>query len=168
MSFQVRKGITNECNESFRSSNTIEDLGELASFISIYKKTINSTDIDVLKGRYSENVLFSCKDNDIYIKIEKMYPIVYKMTERYKSNGYKESIIKNVEYIQLDEYYCLVKIYIDMLFINDKRPQYIRDIKATYIIKNENGNYKVIVQIDHQDLPSILRKEGLLKEEKIS
>ena len=168
MSFQIRKGITNECNESFRSSNIVEDLGELASFISNYKNSINSTDIDVLKERYSKNVLFSSKDNDIYIQIEKMCPLVYKMTERYKSNGYKESIIKNVEYIRLDEYYYLVKIYIDMLFANQNESKYIKDIKATYIIKNENGNCKVIAQIDHQDLPSILRKEGLLEEEKIS
>ena len=163
MDFPIIQGITNERGEfySWKKNTKNEHHSEVFQFIELYANTVNSTDIHDLKLRCADHMLFSGKDRPIYIPLERLHPYVQKMTEEYKLNGYKETHIKKIEHMGIDNKYHLLKIYIDMIFRRNGQDIIIENLKATYIIMNENGNWKAIVQIDHQELPEILKEKGI-------
>jgi hypothetical protein len=163
MSFQIVLGYTNEdgvrfCNDEVQKK---PNHNEIIDFIEKYATTINSASLTDFKNRYSRSVLFASKDTNQSVPIEKMSVIVQKMTQNFKNIGYLESNITKAEYFELDISHYLLKIYIKMNFLRNNIQQSIENIKATYIVAKEEGKWKMIMQIDHQDLSYQLKQIGI-------
>jgi hypothetical protein len=77
-----------------------------------------------------------------------MLPYVELLKNEYRKMGYIKSEVERIEYVSIDDCYCLMKAYLKMEFELTE----IKNIRATFLLKLENNKWKNIVQIDHEDL----------------
>jgi hypothetical protein len=162
MGFHIEEGFTSEGGARYGLLGEEAKIDEsILRFVRDYAERIDSRDPEDLRRRCADTLLFGYGGKESVVELNRMIPVVAFMAEGYRALGYKGSEITRAEYLPLDKDYCLVKIYLDMRFVSSGREQTVSDVKASYVLKRAEGTWKIIVQLDHQDLSEILKERGI-------
>lgn len=166
MEIIVTRGMTNEFGETLclSTSEKSGNVKSLIDFCQLFAATLNSESDDAIDHRYNENFLFVDKHTSSWIEINKLKLYTQKLKQKYKDNGFRESRVKRFEYLFLDSDFALVKVFLTLVFIIRNTEKEIDNINATYIVKRVDENWKILVQIDHQNLYNTLKAMGVIKD----
>jgi hypothetical protein len=94
--------------------------------------------------------------NDDFIKA------LPKRSEFLKTVGLISSKLMTYAETTLDDTYVLVKIAWNQLYEKAEKPQIEDETLATYLVRENANTYKIVLQIDHQDLFERVKELGLL------
>jgi len=156
MSFKTIEEL--DLSENYSIADTEES--EVASVKNLFKKLekdADPADTSIVDSSYADSFLFCDPDNANAVKKEDFLRYLPSMAEMYKKTGFQKKRIKSLEAVKLDENYMLIRLVWKMEFGKDENVKTIDNIKATYILKKEtDGNFQIVVQLDHQKLTDII------------
>ena len=122
------------------------------SFFQRFEEDTDPNDLSIPEESYFTGFLFCNPEKVDLINREDFLRFLPAMTVKYEESGFKEKRVKGIKVLRLDEKYLLANVSWIMKFGKDEQEQEFDDIKATYILKNEEDDYKIILQLDHQKL----------------
>ncbi len=155
MSFKSKNelGLSDVCCKNFLNDLETENVW---SFFQRFEKDSDPTDLTVAEESYFDNFLFCDPSSANSIKKEDFLKFLPIMTTKYKELGYKDKKLKGLDVIKLNDYYLLVNVTWNMIFVKNDLLNEYDDIKATYILKKEKNGHKIIFHLDHQKLSEIV------------
>ena len=120
-------------------------------FFKRFEKDSNPDDLTLAEESYFRTFLFCDPGNADSVKKADFLKFLPIMAAKYKELGFKEKAVKKIRVIKLNENYLLADVIWKMKFEKNGKVLDIDDIRATYILKNEEDGYKIIFQLDHQN-----------------
>jgi hypothetical protein len=153
MSFQEKK----ELGLSEFSDLDPADIQAVCNLFKKIEKDSDPTNTAVVDESYYSAFLFCDPENTNVIKKEDFLKFIPIMSKKYTEMGFKFKKVKNLKVYALDSNYFLVQIYWEMLFNKDGKEIKYDNIKATYILRKEADDFRIILQLDHQILIDIVK-----------
>lgn len=134
----------------------------LRSFFESYEKAINGTDIHSIASFYADEFMFAKTQGTQAVKNDDFIKALPKRSEFLKAVGLISSKLMTYAETTLDDTYVLVKIAWNQLYEKGEKPQIEDETLATYLVRENANTYKIVLQIDHQDLFERVKELGLL------
>lgn len=134
----------------------------LRSFFESYEKAINGTDIHSIASFYADEFMFAKTQETQVVKNDDFIKTLPKRSEFLKAVGLISSKLMTYAETTLDDTYILVKIAWNQLYEKAEKPQIEDETLATYLVRENANTYKIVLQIDHQDLFERVKELGLL------
>lgn len=121
-------------------------------FFDKFEHARNSSNVELIAGCYSDSFMF-CGNNGVQV-VEKddFMSLLPKRQAAFKSAGLLSSKINSLKELSLDENYYLVTVYWKMDIEKDRRGTEEIEASATFILAEQNSSFKIVLQLDHQDL----------------
>ncbi|MGD0548072.1 MAG: hypothetical protein ABR991_09660 [Terracidiphilus sp.] len=124
-----------------------------------YEEANSSTDVFGIGGLYADTFMFGGPNGVQAVKKEDFLKVIPKMKARFSSMGLSETRLQNVDVNSLDSKYLLAKVGWRMKLQNSSGISHLETF-ATYLLERGNGDaLSIILQIDHQDLASVIREQ---------
>lgn len=131
------------------------------SFFETFKTAINSGDNDALVSLYSDTFMFGGMQGIQAVKAEDFKMVLPKRQAFFKSVGLSLTEVLALDEVVINESYFLAKVTWRMTY-ESKEQKKIQDVTyATYVLYNDGRGYKIVMQIDHQDLAERVKSLGL-------
>ena len=152
MSFEVKEELGQ--SQSFDIDNV--EVEKLSNLFQKLEKDSDPTDTSIVDASYYSTFLFCDPRSVNPIKKEDFLKFIPMMSREYSDMGFKSKKVKKLNINKLDSLYFQVQVDWEMLFERNGKTKKIDDIKATYILKKEDDWFKIIMQLDHQNLSDIV------------
>jgi len=129
--------------------------GRIHTFFHAYEKAIQPDSGADLGEYYHQSFLFAGTEGAQPVKIDDFIRVVPKMSADAKARGVSSTTLESVEVSPLDGRYTLAKVTWDITFREEGEPDLHIDAKATYVLMTVEDGYRIVAQIDHQDLSQV-------------
>jgi hypothetical protein len=129
--------------------------GRLSAFFEAYEKAIQPDSNADLCGFYHQSFLFAGPKGAQPVKLEDFARFVPKMSADARARGLASTTLKSHEIVPLDNLYSLARVIWDITFRQGGKPDHHIDTRATYILMRVESSFRIVAQIDHQDLSRI-------------
>jgi ketosteroid isomerase-like protein len=127
-------------------------------FFAQYERAISSSEISEVSGLYADTFTFGGPNGVQVVKKEDFLKAIPKMKAHYSSMGLSGTQFQTVEANHLDPKYLLAKVVWRMKFQSSSSNNHV-DTSATYVLVRSADALSIILQIDHQDLASIIKEQ---------
>jgi len=152
MSFKVTEELG--LSESLAIDNAeIQAVGKLFDELG---RDSDPGDTSIVDASYYSSFLFCDPENVNPIKKEDFLKFMPMMTRQFAEMGFKSKKVKDLYIQKLDKRYFQVRVEWEMLFERDGRTDVFDNIRVTYLLKKEEDSFKIIMQMDHQNLREIV------------
>jgi len=152
MSFKVTKELG--LSESLVINNAeIQAVGKLFDELG---KDSDPTDTSTVDASYHSSFLFCDPENVNSIKKEDFLRIMPMMTRQFTEMGFKSKKVKDLHIHKLDPQYFQVRVEWEMLFERKGKTDIFDNIRVTYLLRKEDELFRIIMQMDHQNLNEIV------------
>ena len=130
---------------------TFTKTGDSLPFFKAFEDALESRDLARLAEIYHTSFLFGGPSGAQTVKLEDFLNVVPKRTAFAKSLGLSTTRLASVEQTALDETYTLAKVVWKMT-VEKKETTHEVETEASYVLLRQGGGYRIVAQIDHQDL----------------
>jgi len=138
----------------------ISDQNPVTTFFQAYQEVLQSGESDALTRIYHESFLFGGTAGAQTVDRAAFLTMVPKRTAFVKSLGLTETLLGSVDSSALDERYTLAKVVWVMKVEKTGKPVQHLEASATYVLLRFEDSFRIVVQIDHQDLLAELNALG--------
>jgi ketosteroid isomerase-like protein len=129
------------------------------AFFMEYEGANASSDVARIGDLYAQTFMFAGPNGVQVVKKEDFLKVVPKMKVHFASLGLSETKIQTVEVSTITSKYLLVNTAWKMTVRNSGGSKQV-DSFATYILEQEAEDiFRIVFQIDHQDLPSVIKDQ---------
>ncbi len=126
--------------------------GGVTTFFKSYEKAIKSSDPALMSQIYGESFLFGGPSGSQSVKLEDFLRIVPQRAGFMKSLGLTATCLKSLESAPMDDHYTMVRVVWEMQVEKvEKEPRKL-SAEASYILQGREDGFRIVAQIDHQDL----------------
>jgi ketosteroid isomerase-like protein len=132
------------------------------AFFEAYGQAIARSDVDFLASAYADSFMFAGPDGAQAVKLEDFLKVIPRRQDFFGSIGLMHTTLRSVETTPLDEHYVSAKVGWTMTFRDPAGTHIVDENAATYILRREADSFRIVLQIDHQDLAQRARELGLL------
>ena len=128
-------------------------------FFLTYEQATSSSDISAISGLYADTFMFGGPNGVHSVKKEDFLKVVPQMKAHFRSMGISETQLQSAEASSLDSKYLLAKVEWRINFQNSSGSKHI-DASASYVLaRGPEDALSIILQIDHQDLASVIQSQ---------
>ncbi len=127
-----------------------------SAFLEAYQKAIQSDSKADFGDFYHHSFLFAGTKGAQPVKLEDFVKLVPKMSADARARGLASTTLKSHEITPLDDLYSLARLKWDITLRQDGKPDRHIDTRATYILMRVESSFRIVAQIDHQDLSQIV------------
>jgi ketosteroid isomerase-like protein len=134
---------------------------DVKSFFDDFERIISGSDGSAISTLYADPFSFGGADGVQTVALGDFLRALPKRQGFFASIGLKSTRLISVETEQLDPFYSIARA--EWLFHYEKEGKAPVDDRgrATYILFKQDGQYKIVMQIDHQDLVQRAKELGL-------
>lgn len=129
-----------------------------------FERANSSSDVSEFSRLYADSFLFGGPNGVQMVQKEGFLKILPKMKAHFSSMGLSETRLQEVEASPLDSKYLLANVIWKITLGDSSRNNHV-EASATYVLMRGNENpLSIILQIDHQDLASVIKEQQNLKD----
>ena len=134
---------------------------EVKQFFEGYERANAEFEPEKMAAFYADTFMFAGPNGIQPVQKEGFIKILPKRKEFFRSVGLAASSIEAIESSQLDSKYVLVKAVWKMRFDRGAGPPLHSPASSTYILLSEGDSFRIVFQLDHQDLMKDVQRLGL-------
>jgi ketosteroid isomerase-like protein len=134
----------------------------IREFFEAYAKATKSLDLAFLGSAYGDTFMFAGPGGVQAVKRDDFLKVIPKRGAFFKAAGLMTTEVRRLEEIRLDETHTMVRSYWSMRFEKGSGHPIIEEIAATYILRREQEAWRIVFQLDHQDLTKRVQELGLV------
>ncbi len=128
---------------------------QVKEFFQQYERANATSDVTAIAKLYGDTFMFCGPHSTQTVKKNDFLRVLPKMKARFSARGLSDSQLEAVEASTLDSKYVLAKVAWKMTLRTAQGNQRI-DALATYVLARNDGAFAIVVQIDHQDLATVV------------
>jgi hypothetical protein len=134
----------------------------MRSFFETFAGAVNKGDNETLTSLYADTFMFGGVQGAQAVKAEDFKLVLPKRQGFFASIGLRLTELVALDETVLSEKYTLAKVTWRMTY-EKKEQEKIQDTTyATYVLCHDGEGYKIILQLDHQDLTERVKSLGLV------
>ena len=130
---------------------------QVSAFLKRYVAANMSADGSAVADLYAEIFLFGGPKGTQTVKKEDLAKAIPGMKAHFAAMGLSETHLESASATVLDSRYVLVKAGWTMSIQNSARAITRVDTFATYLLERKSDTFFIVLQIDHQDLATVIR-----------
>jgi len=134
----------------------------IREFFDAYATATRSLDLAFLESAYGDSFMFAYPGGVHAVKRDDFLKVVPKRGAFFKTAGLVRSEVSAVEEMRLDEKHTLVQTRWSLRFEKDPASPIVEETAATYVLRQHQGAWQIVFQLDHQDLTQRVQELGLL------
>jgi Domain of unknown function (DUF4440) len=134
---------------------------EVAQFFAGYEKANSQFDPEKIGGFYADHFMFAGPNGAQPVQKEGFVKVLPKRKEFFRSVGLASSSVQTIEPSRLDAKYVLAKVEWKMRFEGGASGPLESRAFATYVMAREGDSFRIIFQVDHQDLMKEVERLGI-------
>lgn len=132
---------------------------QVKQFFTQFEKANASSDVSAIGSLYAETFTFAGPGGVQMVKNADFIKVIPKMKMHLKALGLSETRLESVEVKSLGSRYLLATVVWRMKIRNSSESKHV-DASATYMLmRNEGDALSIVLQIDHQDLASVVQSQ---------
>jgi hypothetical protein len=133
----------------------------LKLFFKSYQASINGKDNQAIASFYGDEFMFARPQGVQPVTHDEFVMALPKRSQFLQAVGLKQTKLSSYQATALDGTYYLVKTTWNHIYQQPGKPQIEDSTAATYLVLEQQGQYKIVLQVDHQDLFTRVKKLGL-------
>jgi ketosteroid isomerase-like protein len=134
---------------------------QIKQFFEHYEKVRTSADGSVVAALYADTFMFGGPNGIQAVKKDDLAKAVPKMKAHFAAMGLSETRLHSVSVTVLDSRYILAKTSWALSIWNSAGSTRHVDAFATYIMERRGDTFSIVLQIDHQDLATVIRDNSV-------
>ena len=124
---------------------------DVETFLNTYQQALREFDLERLGTLYSDAFLFAGPAGAMPVTRSDFLRVVPRKRESFTTLGVTSSRVRRFEAARLTEHYVIVKTVWELEFAPE-RAHAALEIAATYVLQRHQDSFRVVLQLDHQDL----------------
>ena len=133
----------------------------LTAFLRNYEKAVSESDATAIAAFYADVFMFGGPQGVQSVKKEDFLRAVPKRKQWFAAIGLVDSKVTLIKETSLDSKYSLVQTHWRMIFGEQSGRKAEIEARATYILEWQEETFRIVFQIDHQDLTARVKELGL-------
>ncbi len=134
----------------------------IREFFDAYASATGSLEVSWLGSAYGDTFMFASPGGVQAVKRDDFLKVVPKRGAFFRAAGLVASEIIRLEEMYLDEKHTMVKAYWSLRFEKDPERPIVEETAATYVLRQQEGPWQIVFQLDHQDLTKRVQELGLV------
>jgi hypothetical protein len=136
---------------------------QVKQFFERYEKARTLADGTMVSALYADTFMFGGPNGIQVVKKDDLAQAVPKMKAHFAAMGLSETRLQSVSATVLDSRYILAKTGWMMSILSSVGSTKHADAFATYILERKGDTFCIVLQIDHQDLATVIRDYSVEK-----
>ena len=132
--------------------------GGVTAFFKAFEEALKSKDPDPMTAIYHTSFLFGGPKGAQAVKLEDFLKVIPHRAEFARKIGLTQTRLVSAQAAPLDAVYVLATTVWEMTVERPGTERHLESTKASYIMLKQDNSYRIVVQIDHQDLMERLEK----------
>jgi len=134
---------------------------KLRDFFQALENDSDPGDTSIVDASYHSTFLFCGPQGVDPIQKSDFLNFIPVMSRKFSDMGFKSKRVKNLGVSKLDSLYFQARVNWEMLFERNGKAEVFDNINATYILRKERDSFKIIMQLDHQNLHDMVNQGGI-------
>lgn len=134
----------------------------IREFFDAYATATASLDPAFLESAYAETFMFASPGGVQSVKRDDFLRVVPKRAGLFRSAGHVATDLGSIQETRLDDMHTMVRAPWSLRFEKIPGQPVVVDAEATYVLRRDGGAWRIIFQLDHQDLVGRMQELGLL------
>jgi len=124
---------------------------QIQKFFEEYQKSIEQGP-QIAAAQYADPIMIATPKGAYTFKNEDFIKMLPGRKDFFDKTGLKSSHIVSLEEMSDDQFYCIIKAIWSFEFKKDGSEAKNIQVPTTYILRKEKDSFKIIFQLDHEDL----------------